>query len=217
MQPGTATVTLGCCSEADLLRELGEGASRRPSSNSSPALGEEERGSGWCRKETISGFGILFQSDHGGGMNRHVTRFSPLSPPDGKDAAIAVDTRSFQTQGFAHPHPGHHQETEKSRKRAGAESLGGGELLGLVKKPFDLLVAIEVRRFASVTMREKLCRWNLGVRFGGAVPEGEAPNHTQTISPGSRLSRGGPGGPAKRQFPGDVGGALGLEKRHEIP
>jgi len=188
MQPWTAAISVGLNrhAEADLLGQLGEGVSRCPSFNSSPALGEEERGSGWCRKEAISRFGILFQCDHGRGMNRHVTRFSPLSPPDVKDAAIEVDIRSVQTQGFANPHPGHRQQTEKSRKRAGTKSLGRGKLLGLAKEPFDLLVAIDVGRLASVSMREKFCGWNLGARFRGAVPAGEAPDHTQTLSRGRR-------------------------------
>ena len=213
MQPWTAAMSLGLnrYAEAQLLGQLGEGVSRCVPCNSSPALGKEERGSGWCRKEAIPRFGILFQCDHGGGMNRHVTRFSPLAPPDVKDAAIEVDIRSIQTQGFANPHPGHRQQTEKSRKRAGTKSLRRGKLLGLAKEPFDLLVAIDVGRLASVTMWEKFCGWNFGARLRGAVPASEAPDHTQTLGPGRRLNLRELGGdPAKRQFRGDIRGTLDL-------
>ena len=218
MQPWTAAVTLGRCAEAELLGELGEGVSSRPLRESDHrARRRKNARSGWCRKEAISSFGVLFQSLYRGGMNRHVTRFSKLRPPDVKDSAIEVDIRSVQAEGFVHPHPRRHQQTEESRKGAGAESLGRGELLGSAKEPFDLLVAIDVRRLASVTMREKAWRWNLGARFGGTVPNGEAPDHTQTPSPSKRLSLRGLGGPAKRQFRGDVRGTLGLEKRNKIP
>jgi hypothetical protein len=95
-----------------------------------------------------------------------------------KDSAIEVDIGSVQAEGFTHPHPRHCQQTEEGRKRAGAESLGRGELLGPAKQSLDFLVAIDVRRLASVSMREKSCRGNLGARFGGAVPDGEAPDPT---------------------------------------
>jgi len=60
-------------------------------------------------------------------MKRHVTRFSKLRPPDVKDSEIELDILSVQTEGFVHPHPSRHQQTEKSRKRVGAESLARGE------------------------------------------------------------------------------------------
>jgi hypothetical protein len=46
MQPWAATGALGGHPEAELLGELGEGVSRRPSCNPTPALGEEKRRSG---------------------------------------------------------------------------------------------------------------------------------------------------------------------------
>lgn len=150
-------------------------------------------------------------------MNRHITRFPELRPPDAKDPKAEVDIRLVQTKGFVHPHSGRHQQTEKSCKRTGTEPLGRRELLGSAKESFDLLVAVDVRRLTSVMIGEKACRGNLGARFGGAIPDGEAPDHAQTRSPASRFSRSGLSGPAKRQFCGDVRGTLGLEKRNKIP
>ena len=110
-------------------------------------------------------------------MNRNITRFPELRPPDVKDAEFEVDIRSVQTQGFVHPHSGRHQQAEKGRIGAGAESLGRGELLSLAKELLNLFVAIDVRGLAAVAMREKPYGWNLGARVDGALPKGEAPDH----------------------------------------
>src|SRR5712691_6038355 len=103
-------------------------------------------------------------------MNRHITRFSKLRPPDVEDSEFEVDIWLVQTQDFVHSHSGRHQQAEKGRIRAGAKSLGRGELLSSAKELFNLFVAIDVRRLASITMREKSCRGNLGTRFDGAMP-----------------------------------------------
>jgi hypothetical protein len=86
-----------------------------------------------------------------------------------------------------------------------------------MEKPFDLLVAIDMRGLAPVTMREKAGGRNFGARFGSAVPDSEASDHTQTPCPGCRLSLGRLRGPAKCEFSGDEGGTLGLEERDKIP
>ena len=217
MQPWTATVMLGRSAQAELLRDLGEGVLRRCSANALPALGDEERRSGWRGNEAVSGFNVFLQSRYRGGMNRHIARFSELRPPDEKDSEIEVDIGLIQTKDFIHPHPGRHQQTEKSCKCGGTEPLGRGELLGLAKESFDLFVAVNVRGFTSVKIWKEVRRGNLGARIGGAISDREASDHAQTRSPASRFSRSGLSGPAKRQFCGDVRGALGLEKCNKIP
>jgi hypothetical protein len=134
-----------------------------------------------------------------------------------KDPRIQVNIRPVQMKGFVDPHSRRHEQTEKGCIGTGTEPLMRGELLGSAEEPFDLLVAIDVRRLASVAMREKADRWNLRTRLAGTVPEGEAPDHTQSPSPGRGLSVYRLGGPAKRQFPGDVGGAFDLEERNKVP
>jgi len=134
-----------------------------------------------------------------------------------KDPRIQVNIRPVQMKGFVDPHSRRHEQTEKGCIGTGTESLRRGELLGSAEEPFDLLVAIDVRRLASVAMREKADGWNLSARLAGTVPEGEASDHAQSPSPGRRLSLCGLGGPAKREFPGDVGGALDLEERYKVP
>ena len=136
-------------------------------------LGDEKCRNEWCRKKAVSGFRVLFQSLHRGRMNRHITRFSKLRPPDVKDPALEINMHSVQTKSLLHPHSGRYQQAEKSRIGAGAKSLGRGELLSSAKELFNLFVAIDVRRLASVTMREKPDGRNLGARFGGAMPDGE--------------------------------------------
>jgi len=198
MQAWTATVMLSRYAQAELLRQLGEGVLRRLSGNASPALGDEERRSGWRGNEAISGFSVLLQSRYCGGMNRHIARFSELSPPDVEDSEIEVDIGLIQTNGFIHPHPGRRQQTEKSCKCAGTKPLGRGELLGLAKESFDLLVAVNVRRFTPVMIWEEVRRGNLGARIGGAIPGREASDHAQTRGPASRFSLRGLSGPTKR-------------------
>ncbi len=111
-------------------------------------------------------------------MNWHIARFSELRPPNVKDSALEIDILSAQTQGFAHPHSCCHQQAKKCRIGVGAESLGRGELLCSAKELFNLFVAVDVRGFALVTMREETCGRNLRVRFGGTEPNGEAANRT---------------------------------------
>jgi hypothetical protein len=159
------------------LRPLGEGVARPPLTDAATPLGDEERRSERCRKDAISGLGVILQSVYRGGMNRHVTRFSKLRPPDVKNSAIEVDILSVQTQGFVDPHSRRHQQTKKSRIGASAESPGRRELSGPAKEPFDLLVAIDMRQLAPVAMREQSGGWNLGARFERAQPEGEASDH----------------------------------------
>src|SRR5208282_4198796 len=72
VQSRTAAVTLRRWAETDLLGHFGEGVSRRRVENPATTLGDKERRSGGCRKEAISGSGVLLQSFYGGGMNRHV-------------------------------------------------------------------------------------------------------------------------------------------------
>jgi hypothetical protein len=120
-------------------------------------------------------------------------------------------------EGFIDPHSRRHEQTEKGGIGTGTEPLRRGELLGSAEEPPDLLVAIDVRRLASVAMREKADGWNLRTRLAGTVPEGKAPDHTQSPSPGRGLSVYRLGGPAKRQFPGDVGGAFALEELNKVP
>src|SRR6266566_7878218 len=115
-------------------------------------LGDEKCGSEWCREKTISDFGVLFQSLHCGRMNRHITRFSKLRPPDVEDSALEINVHSVQAQSFVHPHSCRHQQAEKSRLGAGAKSVGRGELLSSAKELFNLFNAIDVRGLASVTM-----------------------------------------------------------------
>jgi hypothetical protein len=120
-------------------------------------------------------------------------------------------------KGFVDPHSRRHEQTEKGCIGTGTESLRRGELLGSAEEPFDLLVAIDVRRLASVAMREKADGWNLGTRLAGTVPEGEASDHTQSPSPSRGLSVCRLCGPAKREFRSDVESTLGLGKRDKIP
>ena len=47
-------------------------------------------------------------------------------------------------------------------------------------------------------LREKPCRGNLSARFGGAAPDGKAPDSAQTPSPLSRVDLGRLGSPLKR-------------------
>ena len=133
-----------------------------------------------------------------------------------KNSQSEVHILSVQTEGFVDAHPGHRQETEKSRKRAGAQSLGGWELLCLAKEPFDLSVGIDVRSFAAITMRKNAYRWNFSPKVPSAEPTGEAPHHSQTPSPGGGLRLPGLGCPAKRQFRGDVRSTFDLQKRNKI-
>src|SRR5437588_147425 len=176
LQPGTVVTALGWRSEADSLRQFGESVFRHRTGNPAPAFGKKERGGGWCRKDAVSIFGVLFQNLYGGRMNRNITRFSKLRPPDLKDSEFEVDIRSVQTQSFVHPHSCYQQEAEKGRIGARAEPLGGGELLRMAKKLFNVFVAINVRRLAPVRIREKSYRGNLGARIDGAMPNGEAPD-----------------------------------------
>jgi hypothetical protein len=150
-------------------------------------------------------------------MNRHITRFSELRPPNMKNSPNEIDVLSVQAKGLAHPHPGHLQKTKKSCIGEGAQSPGRVELLGLAKEPIDLLITVNVRRLTPVTMREKVRSGNLRARVNSTEPDGEAPDHTQTVSPPKRLGFCGLGGPAKRQFRGDVRHALGLEKYNKVP
>jgi len=143
-------------------------------------------------------------------MNRQVTLFSKLGPPDVENSEIKVHVVAVQTQGFAYPHSCHRQQSEKSRKRTGPEPLGRGKLLGPAKEPFDLLVAIDMRQLAAVAMREEAGGWNLGARFERAKPDGEASNHAQAPSPGGRVRLRWLCGPAKCQFGGDVRGTRDL-------
>ena len=175
-QPWTVAATLGPCAEADSLRQLGEGVVGYRSGNPAPAFGEKKRGRGWCRND-VSSFGVLLQSFYCGKMNRHITRFSKLRPPDVKDAELEVDIRPVQTQGFVHPHPCRHQQAEKGRIGVGTETFGRGELLSSAKEPFNLFVAVDVRGLAAVTIREKSCGGNLGPRFDGAMSNGETADH----------------------------------------
>jgi hypothetical protein len=48
--------------------------------------------------------------------------------------------------------------------------------LGSAKELFDFLVAIDVRSLASVAMRKKARRGDLGARLGGTNPSGETPD-----------------------------------------
>ena len=66
---------------------------------------------------------------------------------------IEVYIRSVR-RGFVYPHDRRHQQTEEGRKRASAESPGRGKLLGSAKQSLDFLVVIDMRRLASVTMRQ---------------------------------------------------------------
>src|SRR5215469_3321780 len=217
MQPWAATMILGGYAQAELLGQLCEGVASCISSNPAATLGDEEGLSWWYRKDATSSFGIPFQCVYRGGMNWHTARFSKLRPLDMKDSTIEVDIRLVQAECFVHSHPCCHQQTEESPKRAPAESLARQKLLAIAEQSLDLLVAIDVRRLASATMREKSCRRNFGARFGGAVPDGEAPDSAQTPSPLSRMGVGRLSGPEQRQFCGDVRGTLGSEKRHKIP
>jgi hypothetical protein len=109
LQPGTAAVTLGSGAAADALGYLGERVSRYPFGNAPTLLGDEEGGKERCGEKAISGRGVLFQSRDGRRMNRKVTRFPELRPPDVQDAKLAVDIGSVQTPGFVHPHSGRYQ------------------------------------------------------------------------------------------------------------
>jgi hypothetical protein len=134
-----------------------------------------------------------------------------------KDSGIQVNIRPVQMEGFVDSHACRYEQTEQGCIGAGTEPLRRGELLGSAEEPCDLLIAIDVRRLASVAMREKADGWNLRTRLAGTVPEGEAPDHTQSPSPGRGLSVYRLGGPAKRQFPGDVEGAFDLEELNKVP
>src|SRR5438034_10868940 len=107
-------------------------------------------------------------------MNWHIALFSELRPPNVKDSALEIDILSAQTQGFAHPHSCCHQQAKKCRIGVGAESLGRGELLCSAKELFNLFVAVDVRGFALVTMREERSeerRVGKEVRCGAGVGE----------------------------------------------
>src|SRR5437879_12442421 len=106
-------------------------------------------------------------------MNRYITRFSELGPPDVKDSEFEVDIRSVQTQGFVHPHSGRYQQAEEGRISAGAKSVERGELLTSAKDVFNLFIAVDVKRRASVAMREKSCGANVRDGLGGATAAGE--------------------------------------------
>jgi hypothetical protein len=176
LQPGTVAVTLGSGAEADALGQFGERVSRYPFCNPATLLGDEKGRNERCGEKAISGFGVLFQSLYGGGMNRNITRFPEFRPSDVKDAEFEVDIRSVQTQGFVHPHSCRYQQAEEGRIGGGAESLRRGELLSSAKELFNFFVAIDVRGLASVTMREKPYGRNLGARVDAALPKGEAPD-----------------------------------------
>ena len=77
-------------------------------------------------------------------------------------------------RAWVHPHSGRYQQAEKCRIGAGAKPVGRGELLTSAKDLINLLIAVDVRGIASVAMGEKSAGRNLGVRFGGAMPDGEA-------------------------------------------
>jgi hypothetical protein len=177
LQPRTSAVTLGSRAEANSLGKFGERVSRYPFCDSATLLGDEKGRNESCGEEAISGFSVVLESPYCRRMDWHVTRFSELRPPDVKDAEFEVDIRPVQTQGFVDPHSCHHQQAKKGRIGAGAESLGGGELLRAAKKPFNLFVAVDVRWLAAVTMREKSYRGNLGAWVDGAMPDGKAPDH----------------------------------------
>src|SRR6266550_76584 len=177
LQPGTTAGTFGWGAEAELLGHFGKGVSCHVACDPAAVFRDKERQSERCRKKAISGFGVLFQSLYSGSVNRNITRFSELRPSDMKDAELEVDIGPVQTQGFVHPHSCCYQQAEKGRIGEGAESLGRGELLSSAKEFFNLFVAIDVRGLASVPMRENPCGGNLGARFAGAMPNGEAPDH----------------------------------------
>jgi hypothetical protein len=134
-----------------------------------------------------------------------------------KDSELEVDIRSIQSQGFVHPHSGRHQQAEKGRIGVGAKAFGRGKLLGSAKKLLNLFIAGDVRGLSPVTMREESCGRNLGAWFNNAIPDSEASDDAETLSPGKRLRFRGPRGPAKHQLAGDARGSLGLDKGHEIP
>jgi hypothetical protein len=98
----------------------------------------------------------------------------------------------------------------------GTESLGREEFLGLAKEFVDLFFAIDMRRLTPVTMWEKVRGGNFRTRLGSTQPDGEAPDHAQTLGPPRRLSLGGLGSPAKREFCSDVRHTLDLQKRHKM-
>jgi len=106
-------------------------------------------------------------------MDRHVTRFSELRPPDVKDAKFDVDIRPVKAQGFAHPHCCCHQQADEGRvgilKESGVVEFGEGF--------FNLFAAIDVRWLTTVTMREKSWRGNFGEWIDGAMPDGKAPDY----------------------------------------
>ena len=121
-----------------------------------------------------------------------------------KNPAIEIDIASIQASDFIDAHSGCYQQTKESCKRAGTESLGRRQLLRSAEDSVDLLVGVDVRGLTSMMIRKKACRGDLSARFNGAIPDGEASNHTQTCGPAGRLSFGRLRGPAKCQFRGDV-------------
>jgi hypothetical protein len=134
-----------------------------------------------------------------------------------KNSEVEVDIRPVESDGFIYPHSSDRQQTEESGIRLGSEILHRWKLLGSTKDFVDFRVAINVRGFAPVTMRENADRRNLGARISGAEPDGETSNHPQTPSPGGGLSFRRQYSPPKRQFRGDVRCSFGIEKHHKLP
>jgi len=136
-------------------------------------LGDEKCRNEWCRKKGGLGLQSTF-SEPAPWKDEpaHNAIFQIASA--GCEGSRARDQHALgPDQEPRSPHSGRYQQAEKSRIGAGAKSLGRGELLSSAKELFNLFVAIDVRRLASVTMREKPDGRNLGARFGGAMPDGE--------------------------------------------
>src|SRR3546814_16236375 len=62
----------------------------------------------------------------------------------------------------------------------------------------DLLIVIDIRGLALISLTENAFRWNLCPRIHRVMPNGEAPHHSQTPRPGRRLSRCRPHSPDRK-------------------
>jgi hypothetical protein len=79
---------------------------------------------------------------------------------------------------------------------------------GGLKQPHDLLVAVEVRVWAMVSVGKQVLRRHGGARIARTAVQREATHHPQAIRPLGRLRSGGLRRPGQCEFVGDVRSAL---------
>jgi hypothetical protein len=126
---------------------------------------------------------IATQRLPGGRRQGQTARLAKRGMAQGEQAIATIDVVVLQRHQCTDPHPGHREPPPGGRVGMGAQSRGGGQVVGGRQPPGDRGRALEIRGATWMAVRQHLWRWDLGTGIKGAVVRRQAPHQAEASGP----------------------------------